>query len=398
MLPDTPLCNAFNKRDYKTAEELLVKGEEIPSSVNEFDLRQIHDQLISSKAFSILDILIERKNINTDVYEYDSFDRTIFETMFSYMPADEACLQFLKRFLLKLDNINDEVAGYTLLSYAAQKKAQPEIIQCLVDAGLRTDFKNNAEDSLLAQAVSINMIPEERQLAYLDIFIQAGVDVNEPNIVQQTALHVAVERHKPHLINKLIANGAQPNAQDNKGNSPFYYALAYAGDDTVYDMLRVAELPDFTQTNRDRQTVLSEFMRNISGGEKSIALLERLIDDGADMDQTAPYYSKPLSAWDWAADKPIEILQMLLKKTGKDVNAQDNDGNTLLHKVCAIDTNYSQEKAKELYRKVKLLLEQGADVSITNTKDETALQLASKDNLKTKVVELLLNAKKQKSL
>jgi ankyrin repeat protein len=48
--------------------------------------------------------------------------------------------------------------------------------------------------------------------------------------------------------------------------------------------------------------------------------------------------------------------------------------------------------AKETYRKAKLLLEQGADISITNDKDETALMLASGDNLKIKTVELLMKS------
>ncbi|RZL64022.1 MAG: hypothetical protein EOO93_07405, partial [Pedobacter sp.] len=65
-------------------------------------------------------------------------------------------------------------------------------------------------------------------------------------------------------------------------------------------------------------------------------------------------------------------------------------GNTLLHKVCAQNVNYDAEKARELYKKVKLLIENDADVSDTNDQDKTALMLASDDNLKTKTVELLM--------
>jgi ankyrin repeat protein len=42
---------------------------------------------------------------------------------------------------------------------------------------------------------------------------------------------------------------------------------------------------------------------------------------------------------------------------------------------------------------VKVLLEAGADVSLLNDKEETALMLAEKDNLKVKTVELLLQHK-----
>ncbi|MBX3256586.1 MAG: ankyrin repeat domain-containing protein [Chitinophagaceae bacterium] len=393
MLPDTPLCNALKKQDYKTAEELLKDGEILPDGINDFDLKQVYDNLIRNKAFSILDIFIDKGLINTDIYEYDSFKSSIFENMFAYMPDGEEELQFLKRFLSTLDNINDEVEGYTLLSFSLEMKAQPGIIRTLIDAGLRTDFKNNAEDNLINQAVRINMIPNERQLAYIDMLLKAGVDLNEPNVVKQTALHIAVERDKNHLLETLLANGAQPNLQDNKGNSAFYYALAHKLSPKVYKILSAHEAADFSQRNREDQTVLSEYLHMMQGGKSDVELVEQLLEDGASLEESAPWYSNNKSGWDWIVEKPIEILEIALKKTGKDVNEQDNDGNTLLHKVCAIDPNYSQEVAKALYKKAKLLLEAGADVSITNNNDETAFMLASKDNLKAKLAEMLLTKK-----
>lgn len=60
--------------------------------------------------------------------------------------------------------------------------------------------------------------------------------------------------------------------------------------------------------------------------------------------------------------------------------------------MCLFDVNYDAEAAKETYRKVKLLLENGADKDITNDKDETALMIASGDNLKIKTVELLMKS------
>lgn len=394
MLPDTPLLNAISKRDFSTAEALFKNGDSIPDEVNDFDLRNLYETVVRNKAFTILDILIDSGKINKDVYEYDSFTRSIFEILFHYLPGDEESIAYLKKFIGKLHNINDEVAGHTLLSFALEEKAAPAIIQGLVDAGLRTDFKNTAEDNLINQAVRINMIPEEKQLAYIDIFLKAGVNINEPNIVKQTALHIAVERDKTHLLEVLLNNGAKPNDQDDKGNSAFYYALAHKLSGEIYSILAAHESADFMQQNREAQMILCEYMRMMQGGKSDIALLEQLIEDGADMDQSTPYYSRQKSGWDWAVEKPIEVLQMLLKKVSRDVNTQDNDGNTLLHKVCAIDCNYSQETAKDLYKKTKLLLEAGADASITNIKDETAFMLASKDNLKTKLVALLLEAKK----
>jgi ankyrin repeat protein len=162
----------------------------------------------------------------------------------------------------------------------------------------------------------------------------------------------------------------------------------------LYKKLAAHTPADFSRVNKDGQTPLSEFLRMMHGGDNEFALLEQLLEDGADLDSAAPYYNKTKSGWDWVVEKSLDVLQMALKKTGVDVNRQDNDGNTLLHKICRIDSNYSQEAAKGTYKKVKFLLEAGADATLTNAKDETAMTLAAADNLKAKTVEILLSAKK----
>lgn len=394
MLPDTPLIKAIQQKDFVLAEQLLQSGEGIPGTVNEFDRRQLYDILLRNKGFGIIGIFLEQGIINKDIYEYDSFKSTFFETLFSYIPADDASVAFVKDLVGRLENVNDEVEGYTLLSFALECKAPPAYVQALVDAGLRTDYKNTAQDNLICQATRINMIPAERQQAYIDILLQAGVDLNEPNVVKQTALHIAVERDKPHLLDLLLANGAQPNLQDGKGNSAFYYALAHKMDPRIYAKLAAHTPADFMQRNNEGQTILSEYLRMMQGGKTDVELLGLLLRDGASLEESALWYAREKSGWDWIIEKPIELLQLALQETGKDLNEADNDGNTLLHKLAAIDCNYSQETAKNLYKKSKLLIEKGANVSLTNNNDETAMDLAAKDNLKGKLVELLLHARK----
>jgi ankyrin repeat protein len=124
--------------------------------------------------------------------------------------------------------------------------------------------------------------------------------------------------------------------------------------------------------------------------ERDIIFLKKLIEDGADPYQPASYYSKSVSPLNMIAEKSAAVLEGVLETGAIDVNRQDDKGNTLLHLVCAYNVNYEQDKAKETYRKVKLLLDQGADSSITNDNDQTALMLASDDNLKAKTVELLM--------
>jgi ankyrin repeat protein len=130
-----------------------------------------------------------------------------------------------------------------------------------------------------------------------------------------------------------------------------------------------------------------------SNSTADVALIKALIRDGADIYQTSPYYAKDKAAIDWLAEQPADMLQGVLETGVIEIDRRDDEGNTLLHKVCAYNVNYDQEAARQLYRKVKLLIEQGADVNITNDLDQQPIDLASTDNLKSKTVELLLKHK-----
>jgi len=392
MTNNNTLVEAINKADFDHAKLLLDNGASLPGDISDWDREQLYVNIIRGRGYGVLDAMLDKGMINRDVYEYDSFRRSIFEKIFNYLPDDSDALTYLRRFTGKLQNINDEVEGYTLLSLALAEKAKPAIIECLIGAGCDARFRNTAQSNLLTEAIRLNMIPDEQQLAYLEALVKAGADVHEPNVEKKTPLHYAVISDKKHILGYLLEQGANPNDQDWHGNTAYHFAVTHSYESEVLGLLCDHRPPDFEQRNREGETVLATFLRFMSGSEKSICLLEKLMDAGADMEQTSPYYGREKPGWDWALEKPVEVLQMLLKKTGKDVNDQDNDGNTLLHKICATDTNFSHEKARDLYKKTKLLLDTGADVSITNARDETPLMLASADNYKTKLAELLITA------
>lgn len=395
MNTKTPLLTALNNRQFSEAKELLQAGETFPDDMQPFNRKNIFDTLLREKQFELIDRFAEQGAIETDVYEFDAFRNSFFESLFRYLPAEDAdAIVWLNQFLKKFQNINDEVEGFSLLSYALEQNAHPAIIQSLIDAGCGPFYKNNAESNLVNIVCRLNVIKRDRGMLYLDLLIKAGVDVNEGNVEKKTALHEAILGDKKEYLPQLLENGAAPNEQDWQGNTPIFYALAYKQDKEMYEIMAAHQAADFYTVNKSGSTPLSEFMRMMQGSKRDIELLDKLLEDGADMEHAAPYYNVPKSGWKWALEKPIEVLQLLLEKTGRDINQQDDDGNTLLHILCSIDSNYEQSKAKETYKKVKLLLEKGADVSITNNKDETAQDLAMKDNLKTKTVELLLTAKK----
>ena len=99
-------------------------------------------------------------------------------------------------------------------------------------------------------------------------------------------------------------------------------------------LLAAAATPDFSIINKDQRTLFTEFIRSMSDSESSLKFLERLLSDGADLNFCAQYYGKPKSGLDYLAEKKAGILKFALDNSSIDINEQDNEGNTLLHKVC----------------------------------------------------------------
>jgi len=389
MTDRTPLVEALLNNNFEQAKALLDSGERIPKDLRDSDLETIYSRVFRGKAFDVIDSLIENGGIEVDVYEYDSFDKSVFRTVVN-LPADEETVDYLGRFISKFENINDEVQDQTILSYALDQKADVRIIKCLIDGGCSVNYLNKNDETLIFQVASKNMLDPKISAGYIDLLINEGVDINKGNIVRETPLLLAVQKRKLELVDLLLAQGANPNEQSKDDHTAFFWAAALMFDLKLYEQLSAYALPDFDLVSKDGQHILTEFLR-IASRESDIPLLVKILEQGADLKQTSRYYEKDKSGLDWLAEKPAAIFEAGFNAGGIEVNEQDNEGNTILHKVCAFNVNYDQNVAKETYRKVKFLLENGADISLTNTKDQTALMLASDDNLKTKTVQLLLS-------
>jgi uncharacterized protein len=389
------ITEALLSNNINQAREYLKAGESIPKDIDDgSNFRQIISNILKSKAFDLIDLMVADKLIETDVYEFDEFRRSIIQNLATALPDDEESLQFLSGFMAKVKNKNDEVKDQTLLGYCMEAGASPAIIKGLIDAGCATDFKTNGEKNFIHQVVNNNMLKPEKGLAYLDLLLKQGVDLNAKDKEGTTPVLLAIERHKEEYLKFLLENGADANETDGGGNSAFYHAVVNLQEPKLYDLLAQYASPSFEQVNKEGESLLAGFLRMLEGSsERQLQLLEKMIQAGADFNQTALYYGQPKSGLAWVAEKSVDVLKVVLAGGKVDINGQDSAGNTLLHLVCAYNINFEQEQAKNTYRKVKLLIENGADVNKTNDRDETPLMLASKDNLKVKTVELLLENK-----
>lgn len=388
------LLTALKKNSLEEAAALIRQGEKIPRDLPGYETRQIFETLLQVNAYDLIMELAASGSIETDIYEYEKLDGTIFETIFRKMTAAEEHQQFLRDLVGKLNNISDAVQNKTLLELAFVNQAPIETIGILVNAGCDVHYKDNSEAGYLYKIVQEFNIREEKGLEYLTFLTEQGLDINEGNVVGETPLHLAINKNKKSYIEFLLQHGADLNQPNKNGETPFYSAVVHqVCDADTYRMLSIYGTPDFNIATKHGETLLAGAVRMRSKGtDRDVELLKAMLNDGADVYQTSPHYGNEKSALDWICEQPAGMLEAVLG-TGIDVNLKNNEGNTLLHQVCAYNVNYDQEAARQLYRKVKLLIEKGADPNATNDLDQTPMMLAAQDNLKSKTVELLLKHK-----
>lgn len=124
--------------------------------------------------------------------------------------------------------------------------------------------------------------------------------------------------------------------------------------------------------------------------DRHLHVLSLLLSNGADLTEPSLWYQKAKTGIDWLVEKSVITLEEVMEKDFIDVNYRDDQGNTLLHKVCQVNINYDESKARDLYKKVKYLVDKGVDPRIENSSDKKAVDYAMEDNLKIKTVEWLL--------
>ena len=394
-MPDNPiLLEAFRNCNFQDAREILKEESNIPTDLQPFERIQLFEKLIQHQAFDIILHFTDRKLIETDLYEYETFNNTLLHKILLNLKDDDASNAFLDEFLPKLENINDAVDNQTLLGYALEIGASAFMIERLISAGCDLTWVNNAEETYLHQIAANNRIAPELSAAYLKLMINEGLDIDAWDIVKKTPLITAISRNKTLLIDLLLENGAGCNIPDKNEETAFYHAVVHQQNLPLYQKLRETESPDFEIANKNGETILFEFLKRLSRPTETLLdFLTQLIEDGADLYAPAIFYGKEKTPADVTAEQSFAVFTTVLQSDKLDINRVDQNGDSLLHKVCAFDINFDNEKAKDTYRKVKLLIEKGADVNLTNNKDETPLLLASADNLKSKTVELLLTNK-----
>jgi len=250
-------------------------------------------------------------------------------------------------------NVNVQEDGDTSLGIAIygagfrkeQRDFYLKIIKALLQKGANLDIKNRNGNTPLIEAAKYT------DTEIIKLLIDAGANTNNINIQNNngdTALMYASHNNNPEIVKMLLDNDANPNIQDQDGNT----ALIWAAKHTYIDIVFVKG------GNPDIQKEKTAF--NLAAIRNNTKIVQMLLDKGANPDiQNIKGKTALIKA---AKYNNIEIVQILLDKDANP-NIQNNEGDTAL--IWAV-RNHNPEI-------VQILLGEGANLDIQNRDGRTAL-------------------------
>ncbi|WCM41263.1 ankyrin repeat domain-containing protein [Flavobacterium sp. CBA20B-1] len=399
---DQDLRTTVTSKQFDQAIAMLKEHPECFSEMNKWNQNFIIAECMRQKAYTVINTLIEEELVITDVFELDTFSGSFIETVMSNLPfyaqpltiynsaqlsqetPDAEALAFLEKFVAQIENIDEWMGRETLLLWALTKQLPLPAIEILINAGCDINQYDNVENSLL----HLNLPAK-----YAEFLLNSGLEVDMKNKGNVTPLQKAIDNGNVEVVRLLLDNGANPQHKDKDGNSLFYVALYDKLNFEIYDVLCEFDTPNFEEKNQFGRTLLFDFVNRMDAysSKQAISYLSKILEQGADMLQPCTIYNESKSPLDIAITKPQSVFEIFFNQLPIDINDQDDNGDTILHKLCGVNLNFEANKAKDLYRKVKLVLKNGADKAIRNNQDQLPLDLATDDNLKEKIVILLMN-------
>ena len=293
-------------------------------------------------------------------------------------------------------NARENYKGQTALMWAAAER-HPDVVKLLLAHGADWKVRNFDRETKmpkLSAASSVSPIARGGFTAFLfttregDIesakaMLQGGVDINQTDVDNTTALVVSIMNKKYTFAKFLLDHGANPNLADVKGRAALYAAVDMRNED--YSTLPNRKEDDPMPTLEIVKALLDR------GANPNMALTKALPGrSGMDSGDTAlGDGTTPLIRAAFSGD--AAVMRLLLEK-GADPKLTLKDGSTALMVAAGVGyrDKFTRGTEADALECLKIAMETGLDISQTSTRGETALHGAANRGADT-IVQFLVD-------
>lgn len=382
----SPFMSAVKKGEIEKVKNMLDKGMD-PNVYNMGGLTALH-LTISKNNAEMAQLLIDRgADVNRPAKTASA--TTPLDSAIAYNKPD--MVSVLTRNGAQL-TIEDD-SGWTAL-HRAVEQGRVEIVQALLDAGADGEIATQNGSTPLLLAVSRNQAGTLKALLSNK---SVAATVNRFVFPEDgsSALHMAISREYPDVVQELITAGANVNFPDERGWRPVHIAAQQGRPEIISALVKAG-----ADLNKSLTRKNSTALHIAAANDKPSAgkIVEALLHAGADPDVVN---TDGATAMTVAAERGrAEVVETLLRYGG-DPNRADTQGVTPLLKAIAaenmdavkallrdertdVNAVHMKTGSTPLHEAVKLqnpglvkaLLQRGASPAALDTKDASPLLLA----------------------
>ena len=210
-----------------------------------------------------------------------------------------------------------------------------------------------------------------------ELIIQANPDINALNDDGESPLSMATVYGTPRALSLLLSMKADSGIREKDGNTLLHVSAMRGNIEKVQEILKYE--PDIESKNTAGDTPLLSAVKKF----ENEAIISCLCDNGA---RIAAIDSTGRGVLHIANHSNIKVL---IQK-GADVNLQDRDGNTPLHKVF-LDLIMYKRFYPFMGENISLFIAAGADQDIKNKDGKKAMELAVESGVQEAVDFLIKN-------
>ena len=255
--------------------------------------------------------------------------------------------------------------GYTALHWAAAQSGNGRVVKVLLDRGADPFAESNDGRTPLHSALRYRADP-----GVVSRMLEAGADE------RVTALQLSVLQGDVMAMDRMLAEGADPNEADRYGWRPLHFAVPLAGLEVVSALLA-------NGADVDARTASGATALHLAASQSTVPVISALLESGANpnaMEDVAG--STPLHyAAQFQEEALLSVISALLH-AGANPGSPNANMASPLHSVLP--------NAAVTASVVRVLLEAGADPMARNRRGNTPLHIAADLTDDIAIIETLL--------